>query len=441
MKSARALAIDVLARVEATDGYLNVVLDHRLAEEPPADPRDAALVTELCYGATRRRLALDSAIAAHASRKLSALEDRVLAALRVGAYQLFYSRVPKRAAVAETVEALKALGLSRAVGFCNAVLRKLAALEAIPLPPECERVQHLALRESHPQWLVERWFAAFGAEKAEQMLAADNAPPSVMLRANSARGTRDELLTQLKEMGVSVEPAAHSPLGLRLGSAGQLRELFGYREGLWQVQDEAAQLVGLYADIPEGKRVLDACAAPGGKACHLAEHGEVVASDLHANKLVRIESEARRLGLLSRMTLVAHDATQPFDKSLGRFDAVVVDAPCTGLGTLRRHPELRYRRKPEDVPRLARLQSEILENCQGLVPPGGLLLYAVCSPEPEEGSLQIASFLKKHPEFQLEPPKRWEGAPWINSEGALSTLPGPQGWDGFFAARLRRTER
>jgi len=435
--SARVLAIQVLARVRATDAYLNVVLDTALSESPLKDPRDAGFATELVYGTTRRQLALDYAIARFADRKLDAMEDRVLAALRLGAYQLFHTRVPARAAVAETVQALKDVGLARAAGFVNAILRKLAGLPGPPLPAESDVAEYLSIRESHPRWLVERWIRHFGRERAEAMLVADNQTPPVVVRVNTAKVTREALLTQLREVGLEVQPTPVSPLGIILPPLGRLEEVYGYSEGLWQVQDEAAQLVGVYGAVPETARVLDACAAPGGKACHLAQEHEVVALDLHANKLPKIQSEAKRLGLSGRLRAVAHDATQPLPEGLGEFHAVLVDAPCSGLGTLRRHPELRYRRKEEDIGRLASLQRRILENCQEAVPPGGLLVYAVCTTEPQEGQDQVDMFLRSHPEWTAEPAV----LPHLKlptSQAWLRTLPGPENWDGFFAARLRK---
>jgi len=435
----RALAIQVLARVARTDAYLNVVLDALLAEHRPEDPRDAALATELAYGATRRQLALDEVLSGASGRALGKLEDRVLAALRIGAYQLFYLRIPRHAAVGATVEALKELGLGRASGFLNAVLRKISTLDALPLPPESEVARHLSVRESHPQWLVERWIRQFGRERAEAMLAADNQPAPVVVRANSAKTSRDVLLAELTGMGISARAAELSPAGIVLESPGALDSLYGYREGLWQVQDEAAQLVGIYADFPQAARVLDACAAPGGKALHQAERHQVVASDLHENKLSRIASEAKRLGLSERISTFAHDATQSFsEEEVGEVQAVLVDAPCTGLGTLRRHPELRYRRQEADVGRLAALQARILEAAQHSVPPGGLLVYAVCSTDPEEGMDQIQTFLRSHPDFSSEPPVLELARPLPLVQGFLRTLPGPEGLDGFFAARLRR---
>ncbi|AGC42768.1 ribosomal RNA small subunit methyltransferase B [Myxococcus stipitatus DSM 14675] len=433
----RSLAILVLARVRATDAYLNVVLDTMLSESPPKDPRDAGLATELTYGTTRRQLALDYAISRFADRKLDAMEDRVLAALRIGAYQIFHTRVPARAAVAETVQALKDVGLARAAGFTNAILRKLAELPAPPLPSQTDVAHYLSVRESHPQWLVERWLRQFGRERAEAMLVADNQSPPVVIRANTAKVTRDALLRQLQELGVEAKAATLSPVGIILPPVGRVEDVYGYSEGLWQVQDEAAQLVGVYGAIPESARVLDACAAPGGKSCHLAQEHDVVAVDVHAHKLRKIDAEARRLGLSSRLKAYAHDAAEPFPEAWGEFHAMLVDAPCSGLGTLRRHPELRYRRKEEDIARLATLQRRILENCQESVQPGGLLVYAVCTMDPQEGQDQVEMFLRSHPEWTAEPPVL-PGLKLPLTQAYLRTLPGPEGFDGFFAARLRK---
>lgn len=431
----RALAIQILARVEATEAYLNAVLDSQLSEHPQADRRDAALVSELCYGATRRRMALDFGLAKLSERPLSKLEGRVLAALRVGAYQLHFLRVPPHAAVGATVEALKQLGLARAAPLVNAVLRKLSLLPALPLPPREPLGEHLSVRESHPRWLVDRWLARYGEERAQAMLLADNQPAPVVIRANLHKLSREELLSQLQQAGVEARPSALSPSGVVLPRPGRLEELYGYAEGLWQVQDEAAQLVVQFASFPLGARAWDACAAPGGKSCQLAEGGEVLATDLHPGKLRKLEAEARRLGVGARIRTLAHDAETPLPEELGDFPAVLVDAPCSGLGTLRRHPELRYRRKEEEIARLAELQGRILGSCQRRVRPGGLLVFSVCSTEPEEGAEQVKRFLSAHPGYQLEPPPEWNGP---LEGGFLVTLPGPEGLDGFFAARLRR---
>jgi 16S rRNA (cytosine967-C5)-methyltransferase len=433
--NARARAIRVLTRVEATEAFLNTALDLEL-RKTPGDPRDAALITELCYGVMRRQMALDQAIARFSDRRLNKLEHRVIAALRVGVYQLFYLRLPRRAAVAETVNALKQLQLVRAAGFANAVLRKLAEADRLPLPPDADPLEHWSLRESHPPWLIGRWSRLHGLSRAVAMAEADNRSPATVIRANSKKTSREDLLDFLRSSGIGAQPTRWAHHGVVLPPVGPIEELPGYHQGVWQVQDEAAQLVVEYAAVADGSRVLDVCAAPGGKACQLAERVAVVACDLHPAKLQKIRAEATRLGVASRIELLAHDATRPFPQGLGQFDLVLVDAPCSGLGTLRRHPELRYRRKEADIAELAALQRGLLDNCQAMVGEGGLLLYAVCSTEPEEGSEQVSHFLRTHPEFELEPPpNRDSGLPLVN--GCLQTFPGPEGWDGFFAARFR----
>ncbi|MBI5480313.1 MAG: 16S rRNA (cytosine(967)-C(5))-methyltransferase RsmB, partial [Deltaproteobacteria bacterium] len=394
-------------------------------------------VTELCYGATRRRLALDFALKPLSHQKLEGLEDRVLAALRLGVYQLFYLRVPSHAAVGDTVEALKEVGLERAAGFANAILRKLSQLPAQPLPDAAaDRAAYLSVKESHPEWLVRRWLRQFGPERAEVMLASDNEAPPLVVRTNTVKVSRDELLAQLAEVGVKARPTPLSPLGVVLESPGRVEDVYGYAQGLWQVQDEAAQLVGVYAQVPAGARVLDACGAPGGKTCHLAQTNEVMSLDVHRNKLPKIADEAKRLGLSARVETRCVDASKPLPAELGEYDVVLVDAPCTGLGTLRRHPEARYRRTEADFAPLTAVQRAILESCQRAVKVGGLLVYAVCSTDPSEGADQVEMFLRSHPDFTAEPPTGLGALPtW---QGHLRTLPGPEGLDGFFAARLRK---
>ena len=294
---------------------------------------------------------------------------------------------------------------------------------------------------------MKRWLAHFGLERTRAMLAADNEPPAVVIRTNSAKLSRDELLAQLVDAGLKATATTLSPLGITLEAAGRVEDLYGFAEGLWQVQDEAAQLVTVFAQVPPGSRVLDTCAAPGGKSCHLAQTSEVVAVDLHANKLPKIASEVARLGLKGRVTLLSADASKPLPSKLGVFDAVCVDAPCSGLGTLRRHPELRYRRKEEDLAALAGLQRTILENAQTMVRPGGLLVYAVCTTEPGEGADQIELFLRSHPDFTSEPPSglghlpTWQGHLRTLQAPRASTASSPPGCEGSANASALRFRR
>ncbi|MBS2029449.1 MAG: 16S rRNA (cytosine(967)-C(5))-methyltransferase RsmB [Deltaproteobacteria bacterium] len=441
---ARALALQVLLRVERQQAYLNLTLASVLDTAGDIDRRDAALATELCYGVYRRLLALDAAIAAHADRSLQKLEAVVLAALRLGAYQLLYlDRVPERAAVAATVELVKK-ERPRAAGFVNAILRAISRERTVPLPDaQKDFARHLSIRESHPRWLVERFLAQLGPTETEALLVAHNKAPAIQVRANVKRANRDEVLQALKDDGVTATPTTHSPVGMTLVDPGPLEKLASYKRGLWQVQDEAAQCVGFLARPAGGARLLDGCAAPGGKACHLLERmdagAKLLAVDLHQNKLGKIHAEAQRLGLADSLELRAHDLTTPLAGS-PKFDRVLIDAPCTGLGTLRRHPELRYRREPQDIARLAELQASILRNVATHVAPGGLLTYAVCSVTPEEGSQQIEKFLAEAKGFSRVGGEDLPASvkPLVDEKGQLSTWPHRHEADGFWAATLRR---
>ncbi len=438
--TARAIAFRALLQVERADAYLNLALDAALKSAGALPRQEAALATELAYGVQRRALSLDAALARHSRRRLEKLEHAVLVALRLGAYQLlFLDRVPAHAAVDETIKVAKAQGLGRAAGFLNAVLRRLAEAPEIPLPEA--PLDRISVETSHPRWIVERWAARLGLEETAALCRADNEAPPVCVRVQRARASREEVIAQLAKDDVRAYPTPFSPLGLWLEESGPIARLGAFQRGLFQVQDEAAQLVCLMADARPGMRVLDACAAPGGKACSLAEQvgegGEVFALDQHPRKLQRVDEEARRLGLAPRLRLRSADASRPLPFPEHSFDLILLDAPCTGLGTLRRHPELRYRRKPADIARLAETQRSLLLNLLPYLKSGGCLVYAVCSPEPEEGPGQI-DWLRAAG-LSIERPMA-EGVAWdlvLDGSGALTTWPHRHRADGFFAARMR----
>ncbi len=435
--TARAIAFRALLQVERADAFLNLALDAGLKAAGNLPRQDAALATELAYGVSRRALALDSALARHSRRPLEKLETAVHVALRLGAYQLLYlDRVPAHAAVDETVQVAKDAGLGRAAGFLNAVLRRLAEKPEVPLPDD--PIDRLSVETSHPRWLVERWVARLGLEEATALCRADNEAPAVCVRVHGA--SREEVIAALARDDVQARPTALSPLGLWLEDPGPLVRLKAFQKGLFQVQDEAAQLVSFMAGARPGMRVLDACAAPGGKACHLASQvgpqGEVFALDVHPRKLQRIEDEAKRLGVASSMRLRSADAARPLPFAQRSFDLILLDAPCSGLGTLRRHPELRYRRTAGDVKRLADGQRALWQNLVAYLKPGGAFVYAVCSPEPEEGAEQLPAF--EAAGLRLAPPSA-EGVPWgevLDAKGTLATWPHRHRADSFFAARL-----
>ena len=444
---ARRLAAEVLLRVEQGGAFANLALDGALRSAGAIDPREAALCTELTYGALRWQLALDRALAAHGARAPADLDAPVRAAMRVSAFELLHHpRVPAHAAVDQGVELVRALGLQRASGYANAVLRRLSETRAAPPPPsrEADPVGYVAAVTAHPRWLIERWSKWLGLEEAEKFAAANQQQAPAVVRVARRRATREQVQEALAKSGIDSRPGRYSPDALVLApGAPPALDIDGHEQGLFQAQDEAAQLVSLYAAPPAGASVLDACAAPGGKACHFAElgAGSVLAVDLHARKARSIEEAACRLGL-SEVRALAADATLALPGE-GPFDVALIDAPCSGLGTLRRHPEVKLRRTPEDVDRLAVLQSRLLAQVSLSVKPGGLLVYAVCTLTPEECDEQVDRFLSSHPDFHLErPPQGWAlpaaDADCLDAQGRLRTFPHRTGTDGFFAVRLRK---
>lgn len=406
---------------------------------------DRALVTELFYGVLRHRAALDWRLAACSQRHLARLAPPTLTLLRVGAYQLlFLSRVPASAAVNETVALTKRLCAPDDVGFVNAVLRALdRRRHELIVPDLLDRpLDHLTAEYSHPVWLVRRWLKRFGVQRTLHLCRANNAIPPMTLRANTLVTTRERLLDVLRQEGVEAAPCAVSPQGVVIrGTPPTATRAFA--QGWYYVQDEAAQLVGLAVAPRPGERVLDACAAPGGKSIHLAElmgdRGEVVAADVKPDRLGLVAENCRRMGIKSVQTAAA-DLTQASDAArLGRFDRILVDAPCTGLGVLRRHPEAKWHKTEGLIARYAATQRAILDRVAPLLKPGGVLVYSTCSTEREENEEVVAEFLRTHRGWvsdDLRAVLPAAAASLVTPQGHLLTLGNAWDMDCFFAARL-----
>ena len=442
---ARRTAYEVLTRVEA-GAYADLALSAALDRLP--DQRERALATELVYGVLRRRGPLDFALGRFCKQPLPKLEPAVLRLLRLGAYQLLrLDRVPAHAAVHATVELAKELGLQRATGFINGVLRSLdRGRESIPWPSvTAEPLAHLEQVLSLPGWLARRWWQELGQDQALALAAAMLEPAPFTLRVNTLQLDRDGLLAEFQAAGHEALPTAFAPDGLTLVSRGAA-PLPGEGVGWFQVQDEASMLIAHLLAPQPGERLLDACAAPGGKTTHLAaltaNRSDILALDLHSQRIDLVRGGAERLGCKG-IVARAWDLNQvPDFVAPGSFDGVLVDAPCSGLGVLRRNPELRWRREPGDPARLALLQQTILGNVAPLVRPGGRLVYSVCTSTPEETDGVVASFLAGHPDFSREDLRPVMPESWgvlFDERGALRTFPHRHGgMDAFFAVRLRR---
>ena len=442
-RSARRIALDVLGRVEATDAYANVLLDDRLLRSglPPAD---RALATELVYGVLRWRGALDWRLAPLLDRPVAALDPTVRLLLRLGAYQLtFLTRIPDFAAVDETVSLAHAVGAGRASGYVNAVLRRVAREPTRPEPDAAEDpLAYWTGPGSHPAWLVERWLRRLGREEAAALMTANNRVPPLVVVVNRLRASADDVERVLRGAVPEVVPGRSIPGTFACRGAGSPRDLPGFRQGAFLPMDEAAALPVLALDLAPGEHALDACAGGGGKTALMAASvgptGQVLALDRSPRAIRRLTEATARLGLASvRATL--YDACHAGDAWAGQFSRVLLDAPCSGLGTLRRRPEIKWRRRPEDVPRAAALQSALLAGVAEALSPGGLLVYSTCSLEPEETDQVIDEFLARHTAFTLQAPgPDLQGFADPVRPGILRAWPHRHDTDGFFVARLRR---
>lgn len=403
------------------------------------DARDRRWTRELVYGMLRRRSWLDALLNERVRGGLARLDGDLADLLRLGAYQLLAMRsVPPYAAIAQTVELAKrrhGIGASRLV---NAVLRRLDRERgALHVETPADPIDALALEYSHPRWIVARWVARWGAEETERLLAANNTEAPLVLRPWHV--VREQLEASLESAGVHVAEAPLVADSIVVTSGvGALTELGAFRQGLFHVQDPASTLVTRYAAVPKDATVADVCAAPGGKAVELSRSaGLVFASDLSPLRIQRVVQNLRRLEIANIVAYVA-DARFPAARP-GSMDVVLVDAPCTGTGTFRRHPDARWRLRTSDLAVMGALQRSVLRSAAELVRPGGLLVYSTCSLEPEENDAQVESFLRDAPGWQLEPPPEGAVPPEVLDAGRLRVLPQRHGTDGAFAARLRRS--
>ncbi len=440
----RRAAFDILLRIERERSYADILIDRELSAGALKGP-DRGLLTELVYGVLRRQGTLDHIIGHFSTQRIDKLERAVHLLLRLGLYQaLFLDRVPVSAAVNETVKLAHDLA-PRAAGFINAVLRQAdRERDAIPWPDrDADPAGFISARYSNPPWITADWIDQLGMEAAEALARAMLATPPLTVRVNTLKTGREELRARLAGEGVTAEPGRYSPFALHLSGHVQLGALPSFREGLFTVQDESSQMAAILLAPRPGERLLDVCAAPGGKTTHLAQlmdnRGAILACDASPRKLELVAESAARLGIAIIETL-PHNATKPLPKA-DRFDRVLVDAPCSGLGVLRRNPEGKWWKSRQNVAELAATQKAILGNAADRLAEGGALLYATCSTTREENEAVIDDFLSRRSDFVLEDLHELfpTHAGLFTGRGCFRSWPHIHGMDGFFAARLRRT--
>jgi 16S rRNA (cytosine967-C5)-methyltransferase len=433
--------------VERAGAYADLAL-HAALRRSRLAPVDRALATELVYGTLRWRGRLDLLLSRVLDRDFDTLEPLVATLLRLGAYQIvFTGSVPDSAAVDQTVRCARAVGAERATGLVNGVLRRLARChDKIPLPDLVEDpLGHLTGVLSLPPWIAERWLEIFGAEEAAMLAKASNSVPPLTARVNPLRSSRQALIEELAPRLPDARPCRLAPRGVVLGHRGHPAHDPAFLEGRFTIQDEASQLVVAYLEPKPGERILDVCAAPGTKTTAIAEEigdaGEIVAVDRNVRRLGLVGRDARRLGL-TNVTTCEHDAMRTLRgfAARGAFDRILVDAPCSGLGTLRRNPDARWRVRPGDPQRLTETQAAILRNAATALRPGGQLVYSTCTLLPEENEMVVESFLSEARDFR---PLPGDAAPeatrsLVGPDDYLRCFPHLHDTDGFFAARLER---
>ena len=439
--SARATALRVLVSCRTNGAWADAALKAQLSRDGLSGP-DAALCSRIVYGVMQNRMLLDFYIGAYCTQKPEHLQPPLLDILRIGAYQILYlDKIPDSAAVNESVELAKLNKRGQAAGLVNAVLRKISKNKNdLPAIPDKDVERYLSIRYSHPKWLVKRLVNLLGREEAEAFLAADNGVSPMTVQLNPMKTTQEALVEELFQQGITAKPHAWVPGCLELSGTGDLTALPAFRDGKFMVQDGAARLVSLSAAVEPGEKVLDVCAAPGGKSfsCAFAmeDRGEIVSCDLHENKLKRIKEGAQRLGITCIETVTA-DGREHREEWDGQFDTVLVDAPCSGLGIIRKKPDTRYK-KADDLFTLPVIQAAILENAARYVRPGGTLVYSTCTILPEENEQVTDAFLAQHTDFikdAFELP-----APVGKLDGSLTLWPQRHETDGFYICRMKRHE-
>lgn len=445
--SPRELALNVLTQVEQEGAYSNLLLNTAL-QKASLSRADAGLATELVYGTISRLNTLDYFLNRFVNKGMAKLQPWVRALLRLSLYQIMYlDRIPEHAAVSEAVNLAKRRGHQGISGMVNGVLRSvLRQKEILEIPGDLPAARRIALRHSHPEWLVERWISQYGEDAAEAICAANNQPPAVSIRVNTTMISREEMLEEMRGQGLAAHPSSLSPYGIVVKGGGNMALTEWYREGMISIQDESSMLVAEAVAPEPGMRILDCCAAPGGKTAHMGElmkdEGEIVANDIHAHKGQLIRDQASRLGL-DCVNTITGDALELASRfAPASFDRILLDAPCSGLGVIRRKPDLKWVKSPDDIREIAALQRRLLQAAAKLLRPGGLLVYSTCTIESMENEGAVTDFLADHAEFAIAEDgpgtlDRLSGTALLRG-GGVQILPQHFHSDGFYIARLRK---
>ncbi len=438
MIKAREAAFKALSAFHKSGAWSDIYLRSVLANED-ADSREAALASKIAYGVIQNMILLDYYISNYSSIKPERMDAKVLDIIRLSAYQLiFLSKIPERAAVNEGVMLAKKY-TSRASGFVNAVLRKIAASkENLPEIKGDNFIQKLSIKYSHPEWLVEYYIKRLGEDSAEKLLSCSNSQPPTYIQVNTLKADADSVSAELIKKGAQVRRHKYLEECIEASSYGNIETLDIFKRGEIYVQDPAAKMSVMAAGLISGMRVMDACAAPGGKsfaaAITMRNIGKILSCDIHSNKLKLIDSGAERLGI-DIIETRAGDARNPIEEFERQFDCVIADVPCSGIGTIRKKPDIRYK-DPKELADLPEIQLAILENISEYVKPGGVLIYSTCTVLERENEDVVKRFCGQSQDFEFESVELPQVG--VVKDGYVTLWPHINNSDGFFISKLRR---
>ncbi len=442
--NSREIALKVLIDMREKGAYSNYSINKYLKEK--INPKDENLVREIVYGVIENLTYIDYIISKLSTKKIEKIHPKILDILRIGVYQIaFTDKIPDRAAVNESVNLAKKYVHGGAAGFVNGILRNFSRRKAEMMKIESgDKLEFLSIKYSHPKWMVKRWIKAYGEDFTERLLNANNSKPKLNLRVNTLKTDKDTLKQALTNYGYEVHDTKYAKDGIVVENPVRITDIDEFIQGHFTIQDESSMLVAQIANPKEDSIILDLCSAPGGKATHLAQimnnKGRIICWDIYEHKLELVRENASRLGINIIETKL-QDAQVLDESMIGIADICIVDAPCSGLGIIRRRPEIKWNRKEEDIEDLVKIQRNILNNASKYVKPGGLIIYSTCTIEENENMNTIEEFLNKNKDFTLSPFDQlisFDENMSSSKEGYIQMFPNIHGTDGFFISRIKK---
>jgi len=442
----RENALKILYEINKSGAYSNIAINKKLADSN-LSTLDRAFITELVYGSLKWKLTIDYIIKRFSSVRIKKLSPWILNILRLGVYQLIYmDKIPQSAACNESVKLAKRYGHSASSRYVNAVLRNIArSRDKIDYPNKNKDYSlYLSVKYSHPEWMVKSWLNLFGESFTEELVKSNNEQAPLTIRVNTLKTNKEELRCELNKEGFSTKNTKYIENALIIDNPSSIIKMETFKNGLFQVQDESSMLVAKVLDPKPGEFVIDVCSAPGGKATHIGQlmqnRGQIIARDIHDHKIKLIKDAALRLGI-DIIRAEVFDASREDLKLAQKADCVLVDAPCTGFGIIRRKPDIKWTRNAEDLDEIIKIQEKILKASSSYVKPGGVLVYSTCTIEPKENEEMVKSFLKDNREFELEDISSLipEGLKKDTAkEGYIQLYTNVDGIDGFFISKMRK---